>query len=483
MLFFVLLVGCILRLSFINKPEGLWNDEYVSWYVANTPFREGFWQEVLKQCHMPLYYLYLKPFTHFSDIVLRLTSVVPSVLAIVVMYLLGKEYSKKLGLICATITSVLSFLIYYAQEVRFYSLLFLFSALALFATIKLIKNTSKKNVIFYCISMILILLTHVLGGIFVLFNTLYVFYKKKCFSKKILLYVLSCAVFLLPFGLNILKMLPSSQWWGHFSYTNILFLFSDYLSPILTNNINAPTVFFYNKSLVLWMILPLIVAFYPICIGIKKAKGLSLVAVLTVLAMSALALNGKIVFITKYSIEILPILIFVLALGFESLKKVGNILLAIFVLIHLSAFFTPNYVTKTIRVEGNRIPAEIIKAKNPQNVVFTYYEPNRFSRYVNLSGKNIYYISKINRFEYQEQPERILENIKAGETVSVIFLDSVSFFDEEFIKKQKNNPKIPEMFLTFSHIKNSLIAGLNKNFTDFRVDKLGAWTVISAKKY
>ena len=482
MLFFILLVGFILRLSFINKPEGLWNDEYVSWYVANTPFREGFWQEILKQCHMPLYYLYLKPFAHFSDLVLRLTSVVPSLLAIVVMYLVGKEYSKKLGLICATITSVLSFLIYYAQEVRFYSLLFLFSALALLATIKLIKNTSKKNIFFYCISMILILLTHVLGGIFVLFNTLYVVYKKKCFSKKILLYVLSCAVFVLPFGLNILKMLPSSQWWGHFSYTNILFLFSDYLSPILTNNINAPTVFFYNKSLALWMILPLIIAFYPICIGIKKAKGLSIVSVLTVLAMSVLAIGGKIVFITKYSIEILPILIFVLALGFERLKKVGNILLTIFVLIHLNAFFTPNYVTKTIRAEGNRIPAEIIRARNPQNVVFTYYEPNRFSRYVDLSGKNIYYISKINRFEYQEQPERIFENIKSGETVSVVFLESVSFFDEDFVNKNKDNSKIPEMFLTFSHIKNSLIKDLNKNFTDFRVDKLGAWTVISAKK-
>lgn len=482
MLFFILLVGCILRLSFINKPEGLWNDEYVSWYVANTPFREGFWQEVLKQCHMPLYYLYLKPFAHFSDLVLRLTSVVPSLLAIVVMYFVGKEYSKKLGLICATITSVLSFLIYYAQEVRFYSLLFLFSALALLATIKLIKNTSKKNIFFYCISMILILLTHVLGGIFVLFNTLYVVYKKKCFSKKILLYVLSCAVLVLPFGLNILKMLPSSQWWGHFSYTNILFLFSDYLSPILTNNINAPTVFFYNKSLALWMILPLIIAFYPICIGITKAKGLSLVSALTVLAMFVLAISGKIVFITKYSIEILPILIFVLALGLENLKKVGNILLTIFVLIHLSAFFTPNYVTKTIRTEGNRIPAEIIRARNPQNVVFTYYEPSRFSRYVDLKEKNIYYISKINRFEYLKQPERILENVKAGETVSVVFLDSVSFFDEDFVNKQKDNSHIPEMFLTFSHIKNLLIIELNKNFTDFKVDKLGTWTVVTAKR-
>ena len=145
MLFLIAIAGLLLRLSFINKPEGLWNDEYVSWYVANTPFHEGFWQEVLKQCHMPLYYLYLKPFAHCSDLILRLTSVVPSVLAIFVMYFVGKECSKKLGIICVTLTSFLSFLIYYSQEVRFYSLLFLFSALALLATIKLVKNTNRKK--------------------------------------------------------------------------------------------------------------------------------------------------------------------------------------------------------------------------------------------------------------------------------------------------------------------------------------------------
>ena len=113
MIFFIALFGLLLRLSFINKPEGLWNDEYVSWYVANTPFQEGFWQEVLKQCHMPLYYLFLKPFASCSDIVLRLTSVVVGVLAIFAMYFAGKEFSKKVGLYSATITSILSFLIYY----------------------------------------------------------------------------------------------------------------------------------------------------------------------------------------------------------------------------------------------------------------------------------------------------------------------------------------------------------------------------------
>ena len=86
MLFFIILLGLLLRLSFINKPEGLWNDEYVSWHVANTPFNNGFWEEVVKQCHMPLYYLYIKAFAHFADVILTITSVIPRVLAIFVMY-------------------------------------------------------------------------------------------------------------------------------------------------------------------------------------------------------------------------------------------------------------------------------------------------------------------------------------------------------------------------------------------------------------
>ena len=135
------MAGLLLRLSFINKPEGLWNDEYVSWYVANTPFADGFWHELFKQCHMPLYYLYLKPFAQYSDVILRLTSVVPSLLAVVVMYYVGKEYSRKVGLVVALVTSCLSFLVYYSQEVRFYSIVFLLSGLLLLFTIKILKSS------------------------------------------------------------------------------------------------------------------------------------------------------------------------------------------------------------------------------------------------------------------------------------------------------------------------------------------------------
>ena len=477
-MFFITLLGLFLRLSNIIKPEGLWNDEYVSWMVASTNFSNGFWNEVVKQCHMPLYYLYLKPFTQFSDSILRLTSLLPSIISIVVMYFVGKEYSKKTGIFAASVTSVLSFLVYYSQEVRFYSLLFLFSTLSLLFTIKLIKRNSKVNLGWYLFFNILILFTHVLGIIYVFFNVLYIIYKKRLLTQKLIICLLIPVVFVLLLGINILNQLPSSQWWGTFSYTNILFLFSDFLSPILSNNVNAPPVFFYNIKLIIWITVPTLIGLIGLIAGIKNNKGFSMIVLGTIVVMSILAITGKIVFVTKYTIEILPIIIILLSCGFVRMKKCGLMLFALFIAFHLSSFFTPNYVTKKIRAEGHRIPCVILAAKKPQKVVFTYYAPNRFTRYRNDNGIS-YSINKNNRFEYNNDPKRILENIKIGERVSVVFLDSVSFVPEKYI----NVIKLPEMFVTFSHIKNMLIEELNNSYRDFDVVTKASWTVITATKY
>ena len=100
----IIILGIVLRLIFINKPDGLWNDEYVSWSIAAVPFVDGFWNAVKSQCHMPFYYLYLKFFMSLfgqSDLVLRLTSVLAGVLSIGAMYFVGKEKDEKTGLICA----------------------------------------------------------------------------------------------------------------------------------------------------------------------------------------------------------------------------------------------------------------------------------------------------------------------------------------------------------------------------------------------
>ena len=339
--------------------------------------------------------------------------------------------------------------------------------------------------IWYIISALLVLSTHIIGVIYIFFLSAYIIFKKKKISilitTAILAFILICTVLLLKLPENFLRMLPASQWWGHFSYTNILFLITDYFSPILTNNVNAPPVFFYNKSLSALLILPSVIACLAIARGFKR--GLFFIAFGTVVVLAVAAAAGKLVFITKYSIEILPIFILLMSLGFEKMKKTGTVLLTVFVLFHIMSFFTPYYVTKLPRSEGHRIVGEILNRQEADNIVFTYYEPDRFYRYANLSGKNTYFISKINRFEYLENPSLILKKVPIGESVSVVFLDSVSFFDENFVTQNQNNPKIPEMFLTFSKIKNSLIRTLNDDFTDFEVAKLGSWTIIKARRF
>ncbi len=475
----MILLGLALRLINIDKPEGLWNDEYVSWFVASTPFNLGFWQEVLKQCHMPLYYLYLKPFASCNDLVLRITSLLPSLLSIPVMFIVGKEYSKKTGYICAGITAILPFLIYYSQEVRFYSLLFLFSAALLLYVIRLSKE--KKGWFGYIITSLLVLLTHVLGGIYVGLTLCYLAYKKKKVTKKIIFGAIIAILVVTPLGINILKMLPSSQWWGSFSYTNILFLFSDYFSPILTNNVNAPNVFFYSKSALftVLILIPTLLSVWCIIQGARQAKGLALIALGGVFITSVLAISGKLVFITKYTIEILPILILLFALGINN--RVSYILLSLYIAIQLFAVFTPYYPAKTMRSEGHKLVTNILNNQNQDYIIFNYYEPNRFFRYLKTNSK-MKHISKINRFEYINNPINILKEVKKGERVSVVFLDSVSFIPDVWIEKAKKN-KIPEMFITFSTIRNSLTKELNNSYTDFAVNKNGSWTVITGTKF
>ena len=160
-LFGIIILGLVLRLIFINKPDGLWNDEYISWMIASTPFADGFVQAVKSQCHMPFYYLYLKFFmTLFgsSDLLLRLTSVVAGILSVIAMYFVGLEKDKKTAYTCGGVSSFSSFLIYYTQEVRYYSVFFLFSAMCLLYTFPCINYPNKKNFMLCALFNFLILL-------------------------------------------------------------------------------------------------------------------------------------------------------------------------------------------------------------------------------------------------------------------------------------------------------------------------------------
>ncbi len=507
-LFIILLFGVFLRLAYIIKPEGLWNDEYVSWMIAFTPFNDGFVDEVLKQCHMPLYYLYLKLFiflTSNSDTILRLSSVIPSIAAIWVMYKIGILRDKFTGYLLAGMTSVSAFLVYYSQELRFYSLLFLFSAMLLYFLLKLRKEKTKYNIIGYLLSAFLILFTHTIGFVFVFFSLLYLIFAIRL--KRIFYIVFSCVVILsLPITGYIFLHSGHSQWWGEFSIRNIVFLFTDFFSPILTNNVNIPSVVLYKKGLVFAaiLILPTVLAlsciFYSI-LKIKELRGIFYIALNTTIVLTVAALLGKFVFITKYDIEILPILMYLFAVGAGLLKPFFKYMVVVlWFVIQIGYFFTPDYPSKQVRNEGNRIAAALIAKsgiKPRDNLIITYYNWDRFYKYIDLMKFNVVNIDKSKVSEYVSDngkilPQNYLVNrefldnklskiINDKKKTYVLFLDSVSFFPDielrKIAKEQKYIDKVHPIYLEMSVLKNEIINYGKKCNLDVKSTKMGSWSL------
>jgi len=526
----ICLIGLLFRLIFINKPDGLWNDEYVSWAISSIKFNEGFWNGVVSQCHMPLYYLYLKLFTNLfgnSDLLLRLTSVFAGVCSILAMYFVGREKDYKTGYYCAGFTAISSFLIYYSQEVRLYSLLFLFSAFNLLYTIRILKNTSKTNIFYYGLFNFLILITHTIGFVYVFFNLLTVsinLYKK---HKKQIIYLWSAIIIIflsiLPLIIKIFSTRSFSQWWGHMSLSKIGFLFTDYFSPIITNLTNSPDNFLYRPDLIIFGVIPALIVILCILksiINTKTNRSLFYITALFISILVLASLKGKLVFLTKYSIEIYPILIYLACYGIRELKNniIRNLLLTIYCLISIGyIIFHPYSAPKMHRAEGHKIPIELIKKMNIKNndyIILEYYSKERFEKYFDFSkynvisinkgnfqdfitsgttyseiyndGKNIYKSVFTKDDEYLRTKLDKMLTLQNGQSVILVLLDSVSFYKPDEISKivgdEKLYSKTPLLFLVFSYLKKETFEHLVDNLFVESIYNKGMWTVIKFTK-
>ncbi len=532
-IYLIIAVSILFRLIFINKPDGLWNDEYVSYMISVVPFKEGFFDAVKSQCHMPFYYLYLKFFmTIFgqSDMLLRLTSVFAGILSVSAMYFTGREKDEKTGLLCAGFTAISSFLIYYSQEVRMYSVLFLFSAMTLLYTIKCIKNPVKKNFIFCILFNFLVLFTHTIGFVFVFFNLIFLsanLYKQ---YKKIIIWLWTCVgisgILLSPLVFKIFTTQSFSQWWGHFSISKIGFLFTDYFSPVLTNLTNSPDKFLYDTKLVFFMLVPTFIAIFAIGKSIVKDKfsrGLFAVCLGVIFVLAGAAISGKLVFITKYSIEIYPILIFLACSGISSInnKILKNTLIILYCLISLGyIIFAPYSAPKMRRAEGHKIVTDILSDMELQKgdiILLEYYNKDRFKKYFDFSdykvvsinkgnfpkylsadttykevyrnGKDLYkdMFSSIENKHFESMLDKdILDGLKYGQSVVMVVLKSVAEYSPHTLNMISADDNLyskqPLLFLVFSYIKNSTFEYLQKTLAVTKLQTKGNWVIIKFTK-
>lgn len=164
----ILLAAFILRIWGLTT-QSLWLDELHNMNEADPslPWSELF--EALRCCdqHPPLYFIIERlAFTFFghTEFVARSISVIAGTVSVWVMFLLGKEvYNKKLGYITALLTCVNYYNIFYSQEARGYSFLFLFAAWSFLYFIRLIKSPVRKNAILYVVFTLLMMYSHYFG--------------------------------------------------------------------------------------------------------------------------------------------------------------------------------------------------------------------------------------------------------------------------------------------------------------------------------
>jgi mannosyltransferase len=120
----VLVLAFLMRIVRLN--QSLWLDEATSALVAKMSFPQIFQRFLPGDFHPPLYYIFLKIWSMvfgFSEVVLRIPSVIFGVLTVFLAYLIGRKiFNKKVALISSLLLATSGLHIYYSQEARMYAL-------------------------------------------------------------------------------------------------------------------------------------------------------------------------------------------------------------------------------------------------------------------------------------------------------------------------------------------------------------------------
>lgn len=200
----IFLIGAVLRLYHINY-QSLWLDELYS-IVPTDP--KNSLLSVIEYCkgdQPPLFFIYIHSMFKvfgYNETVGRIASALVGLMGIAAIYLLGKEcFGRREGIFAALLTSINYFHIYYSQELRFYSMAFLFATLSYLFYIRAFRRVALVDYLAYGISTICLLYTHYFGLI-ILGTQVAVFFILLIYKRDlrfIFLSVMSCLLVLLAF--------------------------------------------------------------------------------------------------------------------------------------------------------------------------------------------------------------------------------------------------------------------------------------------
>lgn len=380
----LVVIGGALRFSHIDH-QSVWLDEIHTLNEANPSLS---WSEVYQTLlaadpHPPLYFILMQLFFlvfGYSTFVLKGFSALTGVAGMIAIYKLGKELqSKQVGLIAVALLAVNYFHLYYSQEGRMYSLLFLTTTISFYCLVRFIKKPSLRTALFHSVAAALMIYTHFFA-LFALASqyVILLFFVIKPFEierKKFLLYSFLSGVVTFILYIPSLKIFiqtteRTSIWIekpGVDAYTQIF------------------KEFFGFSELVLFFVVTAIVLFFIKLYG-KKDDGKSGInpredkqifsffilfvwLVITLLIPLISSFVNLPMIVSRYFINVLPVIILMVAIGIYYIKSpvVRNTILSFIVVFSLTDVIIVKRFYKSFYKSQFREVSQFIAENNTKN--------------------------------------------------------------------------------------------------------------------
>lgn len=196
MIWLILLIGLILRITSLN--QSFWLDEAINVLAAkNYSFLGMITEYARADFHPPGWFMLLWFWTKFfgySEIAVRIPSIIFGLLTIYIVYLIGQKlHSKNLGLFSALILAINPLHIYYSQEARMYAMATLAVSINIFLFIKLLKGDKVNYFSLILINFLILMSDYVAYFIFPAQFIFLLFFKRREILKRWLLALVSAA--------------------------------------------------------------------------------------------------------------------------------------------------------------------------------------------------------------------------------------------------------------------------------------------------
>jgi uncharacterized membrane protein len=421
----VLVAAALLRFYRIGG-QSFWTDELLSVQISAAPPGVSFWKKVLWDVHGPLHSLILHHWRKISmaEAWLRTTSSIPGVLGAFLIYRwLVRIRLKDAALASALFFALNPFNLYYSQELRFYSLLTLFSIVSLIVFEWFLDRPSYRRSVVLGFVLALTCLSHFSGGFLCLAFLVYLLVTGRLRGRLLRSALLAACIVLviispwiyrevtflrgikvvdissLPAGEKLRGELTLSSW----SYPYILYAFSVGFSfgPDLRELHNVTSAFDLVRRYGLEMVTAMSLfgaLFVAGLVRITRMGRLPLIASIIVVTMAAVTvitmLNIK-VFNVRYLTCIFPVFIALVAVGLPSRRIPRYALMGAVCALSLVSDWNYHHVGRYARDDVRGAVAIVSVAEAEGDVILAPTVRHTFSYYYHGRNEVVFFIPKL----------------------------------------------------------------------------------------